>query len=428
MHTSLEIDDMTYKFLTQMKECKPAKLYLLPKIHKIKEDEIGLFTGQQALQQNLIIPGRPIISQCSAPTMSIGHFIDYFLVPLVKKQETYLRDTTDFINKIEATSIHKNHIMVTYDVTSMYTNIPFEELLLSVTRALEHIQSADYEIQIPKKESLIFLLEILLRNNEFHFNGIKYKQILGASMGAVPSPEICDLRMYDILHSIIHKSKLSHKIITHFRYRDDGFMIFDASTDEIHNFFSFANEEHEYLKFTYNVDLEKAIFLDTIVHKGDRFKATGILDLETFFKPTDTYLYLHHSSAHPKSTFRGLIKGEIIRYIRNTSNKEKQRNCISQFRSRLLNRGYPKAEIDKIISQSEKYVRNELLKQKDKSRKQELPLVFITHFNPRVRKLGTILRKHWGIIRNNEDLCKIFQKPPTVAYKRNKNLIELLNT
>lgn len=47
------------------------------------------------------------------------------------------------------------------------------------------------------------LLKILLENNEFEFNGNLYKQILGAIMGAVPSPEICDLRLFDILENII---------------------------------------------------------------------------------------------------------------------------------------------------------------------------------------------------------------------------------
>lgn len=49
------------------------------------------------------------------------------------------------------------------------------------------------------------LLKILHENNEFEFNGNLYKQILGARMEAVPSPEICDLRLFGILENIIKK-------------------------------------------------------------------------------------------------------------------------------------------------------------------------------------------------------------------------------
>ena len=32
----------------------------------------------------------------------IGHYVDHFLVPIVQNQCTYIKDTTDFINKINS--------------------------------------------------------------------------------------------------------------------------------------------------------------------------------------------------------------------------------------------------------------------------------------------------------------------------------------
>ena len=43
------------------------------------------------------VSARPIISQCGAPTEKIGRFLDYFLKPIVKKQNTYIKDIRDFI-------------------------------------------------------------------------------------------------------------------------------------------------------------------------------------------------------------------------------------------------------------------------------------------------------------------------------------------
>lgn len=53
--------------------------------------------------------------------------------------------------------------------------------------------------------------------------------MLGASMGAVPSPEVCDLRLFDILQNIIKKYEHNKKIVAHFRYGDDGLMVMKAT-------------------------------------------------------------------------------------------------------------------------------------------------------------------------------------------------------
>jgi len=72
--------------------------------------------------------GRPIISGCEGPTERISSFVDYLLQPIVKAQLSYLKDTADFTNFIEKTKVEENTVLVSMDVTSLYTNIPQEEL------------------------------------------------------------------------------------------------------------------------------------------------------------------------------------------------------------------------------------------------------------------------------------------------------------
>lgn len=71
--------------------------------------------------------GRPIISGCDGPTKRLSSFVDRLLQLITQKQKSYLKDTTDFINLIETTRVPKNAILVSMDVTSLYTNIPQEE-------------------------------------------------------------------------------------------------------------------------------------------------------------------------------------------------------------------------------------------------------------------------------------------------------------
>ena len=81
--------------------------------------------------------GRPIISGCEGPTESISSFVDSLLQPIAKSQKSYLKDTTDFINLIEKTRVLENAILVSMDVTSLYTNIPQEEGNTIICKAYE---------------------------------------------------------------------------------------------------------------------------------------------------------------------------------------------------------------------------------------------------------------------------------------------------
>ena len=101
---------MTKKWLTQTPY--PPRIptfYTLTKIHKP------------------VPVGRPIISGCDGPTERISSFVDTLLQPIAQTQPSYIKDTTDFINFIEKTKIGQDTILVSMDVTSLYTNIPQEE-------------------------------------------------------------------------------------------------------------------------------------------------------------------------------------------------------------------------------------------------------------------------------------------------------------
>ena len=63
--------------------------------------------------------GRPIRSDISGPTERIFSFVDSLLQPFAIKQESYIKDTTDFINFIEYTQIPDNVVLATLGVSSL---------------------------------------------------------------------------------------------------------------------------------------------------------------------------------------------------------------------------------------------------------------------------------------------------------------------
>ncbi len=154
-----------------------ANFYFLPKIHK------------------KVVKGRPIISGNGCPTDKISAFVDDHIKSYVKKLPSYVKDTSDVIRKLDIFSHSQREsgkpdneiILVTMDVTYLYTNIPNHEGILSVIKTIE----PTYD----RKASIRNLLTAILHMNNFQFNGKKYLQVGGTAMGTRLAPSYANLFM-----------------------------------------------------------------------------------------------------------------------------------------------------------------------------------------------------------------------------------------
>ena len=65
---------------------------------------------------------------------------------------SHLQDTTNFINFIEKTKVNKNTLLVSMDVTSLYTNLPHEGGIASVCKAYDKFsqQQPSHSHPIPR--------------------------------------------------------------------------------------------------------------------------------------------------------------------------------------------------------------------------------------------------------------------------------------
>lgn len=63
--------------------------------------------------------------------------MDALLQLFVPQVASYVKDTSDFITKIENVEVPKDALLVSFDVTSLYTNIPAEEAREVVRLTLE---------------------------------------------------------------------------------------------------------------------------------------------------------------------------------------------------------------------------------------------------------------------------------------------------
>ena len=159
------------------------------------------------------------------------------------------------------------------------------------------------------------------------------------------------------------------------RFIDDGTSLWDIDKQEIDLFLEQANSFHPTIKFTAEISDKEITFLDTVVYKGERFQKDAILDIKTHYKPTETFQYTHYTSCHPPGVKRGFIKGEAIRLLRTNSLEKIPGISLSNFKTRLLARGYPKNLVERILSEVSFAGRQSALKQKKKAHEQILPFV-----------------------------------------------------
>ena len=145
-------------------------------------------------------------------------------------------------------------------------------------------------------------------------------------------------------------------------------------------------------------------FLDVNVYEGKRFENNATLDLKTYFKPANSFMYLHRESCLCRHVFTGFIKGEAIRHIPNANDKNELQAILSSFKLNLMKRGYNELEIDDNINQALSNNKAEFLNKKSKKHTKEIPLVLSTKYNPCIRKIKRCLVKHWQLLKYNTAL------------------------
>ena len=202
---------ITKKLFTN--DVRTPQFHILPKIHKPN------------------IPGRPVVSSAECHTCKISKFFDHYLKRHAEAQPSYIKDTADFINKINRVeNTTKDTFLVTLDVKSLYINIPNHEGIETAKEALNLVPKKP----IPTKAVIKFLFLILTLSN-FILSGIHYLQKPEYAMGTRCAP----------YYTNIFKGKLERNLIYpclqtfsdfYCRFADDIFLLWNGSQTQLLDF------------------------------------------------------------------------------------------------------------------------------------------------------------------------------------------------
>lgn len=377
---------------------RERRFYTLPKIHK---DPNGWTLPFE------VPPGRPIVSDCNSETYRTAEYIDYYLNPLSVKHPSYVKDTYHFIETIRGLKIPPNSLFFTIDIDSLYTNIETKSGLSAVRKIFQ-----TYQDDSRPDEELLQLLEINLTRNDFEFNGEYYLQVKGTAMGKKFAPAYANIFMANWEEGALAKCQV--KPLYFLRYLDDIWGIWTDSDEEFERFIHILDTHDSSIRLKYTSDYQSIDFLDTTVYKGPAHRQGHTLDVKVYFKETDTHALLFKTSFHPKHTFRGLIKSQLLRFDRICTQRTDFWEAVKVLFRALRKRGY-----------SRSFLRNCLKSyrvQKQKDQKGLIPLItqfskVSTDFNHRMKNNYKAIIEDRGLLQNYRIIS---------AYRKNRSLKDLL--
>ena len=130
-----------------MKKPKLGRFCLLPKIHNRASN----------------VPGRPVTSNNGIATENISTFPDFHPKNIVLTMPDILEDTRDFLQGLnQIGDIHKNVLLVSFDVMGLYPHIPHDQGIKIMRRFFDKREG-----QPVSSENLCTLANIVLKRNYF---------------------------------------------------------------------------------------------------------------------------------------------------------------------------------------------------------------------------------------------------------------------
>ena len=187
------------------------------------------------------------------------------------------------------------------------------------------------------------------------------KQRKGAAMGTTNACEYADVSMGS-LDELVHNTEhlIAISIVQPFlflRYRDDIFVIWTGTLQELDTFFEWLNKFHKDIKFTMSEPSDVGIeFLETYVYiKGDQ------LHTKPYSKPCDNHMFLLPTSCHPTHTMENIPYSTAHRIYKICSEKKCYEDAKIEYTGYLVARGYNRDIINDAFTKVEKLNRLDMI-------------------------------------------------------------------
>ena len=254
-------------------------------------------------------PGRNVsvgfthITSVTASTEKLLQTLQSNMTPFIPTAYC-MKDSFTFIKDIQEVSA-QDSFMVSYDIYSLFTNIPLSETIdIEVKLILENKKDLKFS-----ENELTKLFRFATALTHFYFDGKIFDQVDGVAMGSPLGPALANLFMGSYEQKWL-ESDHGRLVKFYRRYVDDIFCLFE-NEHQAQTFLDILNIQHPNLKFTIEREHMKQLpFLDVLNTRSDR------LTTSVYRKSTFTGLLQNYNSFVPFTYKKGLIKTLIDQTFR----------------------------------------------------------------------------------------------------------------
>ena len=316
MRNNKQIDEELYKKLCPIGS-QPPRLYGLAKVHKNN------------------IPVRPVLSMPGSAYHPIAQQIAQWLETV---PECKINSSTRMIsNKLKCIHLAEDEELVSFDVSSLYTNVPVME---SINVCADLLYRKNMKRPPVNKSTFIELAKIASCNVVMSTHDGYYRQTDGLAMGSPPAPHLANGWMAKFDTIIQGNAQLFT------RYMDD--ILREIKCDQIDSKLTEINNLHPNLSFTIERENEGTLpFLDMqLIHEGSQVSSTW------YAKPTDTGLILNFHGLAPKRYKHSVVSGFVHRIYRACSTWKLLHSSLQKAKATLERNQYPPSFYEPIVQKT----------------------------------------------------------------------------
>ena len=158
--------------LQELRKCKRLEQNEYEQLY-VNKTVMPLFYGTIKIHKENN-PIRPIVAFNDSPTYYIAKFLSKILTPITDKSPIKLRNSIHAKQELQNLNIPDDYILVSFDVKSLFTSIPVDLALSSMTNAIQNDDTLQERTGL-RKDDVMELSELCMTSNCFQQNGRIYK-------------------------------------------------------------------------------------------------------------------------------------------------------------------------------------------------------------------------------------------------------------
>ena len=333
------------------------------------------------------------------------------------------------INWLENLNEHKSSETYingfTWDFTSLYDNLTPDLVLEATSCAISELRP-DWTQTFTKW--LISLLKLSLESNYAKHGNNWFQSKIGIPTGGSLSVSLANITIYYILRKIIYSNPPEHLLCMK-RFVDDvgglwigskeDFEIFSDIVNVQLNKYGLSIKDSSDSVWDFHLPDTYTVFLDV------QFRFDRLLGLMTDvnIKKTDSRMYLHFDSFHPRQTFPSNVFSQALRYHRIINDPTRLCKRLNELFTWFLKSGYPKKMVQKVMEDVKKRPRP--LGPRETAREPPFPVLWLQTYGPATPSLQKTVKTINKAVQKSP-AWKDVKKTVGIVNKRAKNLGDLI--